>query len=61
PGDYRKFYAGVRAAILGNGSAPVQASVQALDAWRTARLLEWAAESAQKHASVDCDWSYEPG
>jgi predicted dehydrogenase len=56
PGDYRKFYEGVRDTILGNGSAPVQA----MDAWRTARLLEWARESAQKHAAVDCDWSYEP-
>lgn len=61
PGDYRKFYEGVRDAILANGATPVQAPVQALDAWRTARLLEWAAESAQKHAPVECDWSYEPG
>ncbi|MGB6975130.1 MAG: Gfo/Idh/MocA family oxidoreductase [Terracidiphilus sp.] len=56
PGDYRKFYEGIRDAILGNGPAPVAA----VDAWRTARLLEWARESAQKHADVDCDWSFEP-
>ncbi|HVC45874.1 MAG TPA: Gfo/Idh/MocA family oxidoreductase [Terracidiphilus sp.] len=56
PGDYRKFYAGVRDAILGNGPAPVQA----VDAWRVARLFEWARESAQKHADVDCDWTKEP-
>lgn len=56
PGDYRKFYEGVRDAVLGKAPAPVQA----LDAWRTARLLEWAAESAQKHAPVECDWSNEP-
>ncbi|HEU5352458.1 MAG TPA: Gfo/Idh/MocA family oxidoreductase [Terracidiphilus sp.] len=56
PGDYRKFYAGVRDAILGTGPAPVQAA----DAWRVARLLEWARESAQKRAGVDCDWSHEP-
>lgn len=59
-GDYRKFYVGVRDAVLGNGPAPVPAPVQSLDAWRTARLLEWARESAQKHADVDCDWSFEP-
>lgn len=56
PGDYRKFYAGVRDAILGDGPAPVKA----VDAWRVARLLEWARESAQKRADVDCDWSHEP-
>jgi len=38
PGDYRLFYAGVRDALTGKGPAPVPA----LDAWRVARVLEWA-------------------
>jgi len=55
-GDYRIFYAGVRDALLGAAPPPVEM----MDAWRTARLLEWAAESARKCADVDCDWTYEP-
>lgn len=56
PGDYRKFYEGVREAILGNSPPPVRA----VEAWRAAKLLEWAAESARKDAHVDCDWEKEP-
>jgi predicted dehydrogenase len=56
PGDYRLFYAGVRDALLGNGKAPVSA----IDAWRTARILEWAQESSKTHRDVECDWSGEP-
>lgn len=56
PGDYRLFYAGVRDALLGKASAPVQA----IDGWRVARLLEWAAESSQRHREVACDWGEEP-
>jgi predicted dehydrogenase len=56
PGDYRLFYAGVRDALLGKAGAPVAA----LDAWRAARLLEWAAESAKARREVLCDWSSEP-
>ncbi len=44
--DYRAYYAGVRDALLGKGPAPVSA----LDAWRTARILEWAAASADPAA-----------
>jgi scyllo-inositol 2-dehydrogenase (NADP+) len=56
PGDYRLFYAGVRDALLGKSHAPVPA----LAAWRVARLLEWAAESAEQRREVVCDWSSEP-
>lgn len=56
PGDYRQFYAGVRDSILGKEPPPVRA----IDAWRTARLLEWAMESSKAHRDVECDWSVEP-
>jgi len=56
PGDYRLFYAGVRDAVLGTGPAPVEA----VAAWRAARLLEWAVESAAQHRDIECDWSGEP-
>jgi predicted dehydrogenase len=56
PGDYRLYYAGVRDALLGTGPAPVEA----VAAWRVARLLEWAAESSERRREVPCDWSEEP-
>jgi predicted dehydrogenase len=56
PGDYRLYYAGVRDALLGKSPAPVTG----LDAWRVARLLEWAVESSTKRCEVACDWSEEP-
>jgi len=56
PGDYRLFYAAVRDAILGKGPAPVAA----VDAWRVARLLEYAAESSEKRCEIVCDWANEP-
>jgi predicted dehydrogenase len=56
PGDYRLYYAGVRDAILGTGPAPVSA----IDAWRVARLLEWAAESSEERREIVCDWRNEP-
>ncbi len=55
PGDYRRFYQGVRGALTGNGMAPVQAS----DAWRVARLLEWAMESSVERREVPCNRSRE--
>jgi predicted dehydrogenase len=57
PGDYRLFYAGVRDTLLGRSHAPVPA----LAAWRVARLLEFAAESAEKRQEIPCEWSGEPG
>jgi scyllo-inositol 2-dehydrogenase (NADP+) len=56
PGDYRLYYAIVRDALLGKGPVPVSA----LAAWRVARLLEWAAESAEQRREVVCNWSEEP-
>jgi predicted dehydrogenase len=56
PGDYRHYYAGIRDALLGKAPAPVAA----LDAWRVARLLEWAAESSEQRCEIACDWSGEP-
>jgi scyllo-inositol 2-dehydrogenase (NADP+) len=55
-GNYRLFYSGVRDAILGKAPAPVEA----IDAWRVARLLELAMESSQRNCEVVCDWSEEP-
>jgi scyllo-inositol 2-dehydrogenase (NADP+) len=56
-GDYRLYYAGVRDALLGKGPAPVSA----VDAWRAAQILAWAAESAEQRREIGCDWSGEPG
>ena len=56
PGDYRLYYAGVRDALLGKSSAPVAA----MDAWRVARILEWAVGSSTQRREIPCDWSGEP-
>jgi predicted dehydrogenase len=56
PGDYRLYYAGVRDALLGKDRPPVSAQ----DAWRVARLLEWAIESATRRCEIICDWTQEP-
>jgi scyllo-inositol 2-dehydrogenase (NADP+) len=59
-GDYRLFYQGVRDALVGDANPPVAPPVEPIDAWRTARLLEWAAESAKTRRDIECDWSAEP-
>jgi predicted dehydrogenase len=56
PGDYRLFYAGVRDALLSIAPAPATA----VEAWRVARLLEWAEESSNSRREILCDWSNEP-
>jgi scyllo-inositol 2-dehydrogenase (NADP+) len=56
-GDYRLFYAGVRDVLLGNSATP---PVTPTEAWRVARVLEWAKESSEKHRDIECDWSGEP-
>jgi predicted dehydrogenase len=56
PGDYRLYYAGVRDALLGKAASPVPA----IAAWRVARLLEWAVDSAEQRREIACDWSEEP-
>lgn len=55
-GDYRLYYAGVRNALLGKAPVPVKA----VEAWRTARILEWAVESWEQKREIRCDWSGEP-
>ena len=57
PGDYRRFYEGIRDALVGKGPAPVAA----VEAWRTARIAEWAVESAAQRREITCEWSGEPG
>jgi len=57
PGDYRLYYAGIRDALLGGTPPPVTA----IEAWRVARLLEWARESSEQRREVPCDWNDEPG
>ncbi len=55
-GDYRRFYAGLRDALLGKALLPATA----VEAWRTARLLEWAQESSSRRCEIAFDWSEEP-
>ena len=57
-GDYRRFYTGVRDALLGASSAAPPATPN--EAWRVARVLEWAKESSGRHRDIECDWSAEP-
>jgi scyllo-inositol 2-dehydrogenase (NADP+) len=56
-GDYRHFYAGVRDVLLGNSTTP---PVTPTEAWRVARVLEWAKQSSEQHRDIECDWSGEP-
>jgi predicted dehydrogenase len=57
PGDYRRFYAGVRDTLLGNSANEL---ATAIDAWRAARILEWAKQSSDEHREIECEWSGEP-
>jgi predicted dehydrogenase len=56
PGDYRLFYAGVRDALLGKSAPPVLP----IEAWRVARILEWAEQSSLEGREIPCDWTEEP-
>lgn len=56
-GDYREFYSAVRDVLLGkSGWVPATP----LEAWRAARVLEYAKLSAEQRRDVECDWSSEP-
>lgn len=55
-GDYRRYYAGVRDALLGKAQSPVLS----LEAWRVASVLAWAQESSISKREIACDWSIEP-
>jgi predicted dehydrogenase len=57
PGDYRLYYAAVRDTLLCKATAPISP----VEAWRTARLLEWAQQSSDQRREIKCDWSEEPG
>ncbi|HEY3704650.1 MAG TPA: Gfo/Idh/MocA family oxidoreductase [Terracidiphilus sp.] len=56
PGDYRKFYEGVRDAMLGQAEPPVPA----VEAWRAAMIVDWARQSAEERREIPCDWNCEP-
>jgi predicted dehydrogenase len=56
-GDYRRFYTGVRDVLLGSSTNPPASPAEA---WRVARVLEWAKESSDQHRDIECDWSGEP-
>jgi len=56
PGDYRLYYAAVRDTLLNKALAPIVP----IEAWRVARLLEWATESSAQRREIKCDWSEEP-
>jgi scyllo-inositol 2-dehydrogenase (NADP+) len=49
-GDYRRFYQGVRDALAAHSAPPVLAE----EAYRVARILEWAEESAQRRCEIAC-------
>ena len=56
-GDYRRLYAQVRDSLLGT---PSKELATLTDAWRGARILEWAKQSSDEHREIECDWSSEP-
>lgn len=56
PGDYRQFYLEVRNAIATGDEPPVHA----IAAWRAARILEWAQQSARERREIPCDWAESP-
>lgn len=56
PGNYRRYYEGIRDALLGKTPAPVSP----VAAWRVARVLEMAVESSAQHREIACDWNSEP-
>ena len=51
PGDYRKYYENVRAAIL--GITPL--AVTAEHGWRVIRLMEIAQQSSKERQAISCD------
>ena len=56
-GDYRKYYEQVRDVLMGTSDTP---PARPAEAWRTARVLEWAKQSSEEHRDIECDWSGEP-
>ena len=56
-GDYRRYYEWVRDVLAGQSDV---SPATAAEAWRTARVLEWAKQSSEEHRDIECDWSGEP-
>ena len=56
-GDYRRYYEQVRDVLMGQSDVPPATGTEA---WRTARVLEWAKQSSDEHRDIECDWSGEP-
>ncbi len=56
-GDYRRYYEMIRDVLTGKSSTPPATPAEA---WRTARVLEWAKQSSEEHRDIECDWSGEP-
>ena len=56
PGDYRQFYIQIREAIEGKSATPANAA----EAWRTAKILEWATQSSCERKEIECDWTADP-
>jgi predicted dehydrogenase len=56
PGDYRQFYIQLREAIEGRAATPTNAA----EAWRTAKILEWAKLSSAERKEIECDWTTDP-
>jgi predicted dehydrogenase len=56
-GDYRHFYEMVRDVLTGKSNS---APSMPVEAWRVARILEWAKQSSEQNRDIDCDWSGEP-
>lgn len=56
-GDYRQYYEQVRDVLAGKSD---HAPATPAEAWRTARVLEWAKQSSDEHRDIECDWSGEP-
>ncbi|HEY2466612.1 MAG TPA: Gfo/Idh/MocA family oxidoreductase [Terracidiphilus sp.] len=56
-GDYRQYYEAVRDVLTGKSD---RAPATPAEAWRTARVLEWAKQSSDEHSDIECDWSGEP-
>jgi scyllo-inositol 2-dehydrogenase (NADP+) len=56
PGDYRQFYIQLREAIEAKTAPPVTP----IEAWRIARILEWAAQSSVERKEIECNWKKEP-
>lgn len=53
-GDYRRYYEAVRDVLSGKSD---QAPATPAEAWRTARVLEWAKQSSDEHRDIECDWT----